>query len=309
MTEERDPQTLDASPRKRLEPLPKGSIEPFVRADTPEHLQAYWMSVDAWPPHHKSLQWIKQFLLIFIRRVSEEMPVVPLQFLQMATVAGDLRQHFIKTAMDTMPIMGVCSTPHKPLATVPSSEEIEKIKQGKASQPPPEHFVQDYSYWLTRGSDEVQRSHYLGYGGMTILLASRDGQPKTAEPKVPAYVMQHPKMGALLNRFDLKDMVKTSDNMQHEFAPKSKKLYAKAFEDKPIYRGILFALPVWKTQHFLEEPVSDLEDLFSLCSVYIRESPEDKGVLIASGQDIYPILVETMKELGELPPGYLRISE
>jgi hypothetical protein len=60
-------------------------------------------------------------------------------------------------------------------------------------------------------------------------------------------------------------------------------------------KGIPFIFPVLDSADFFSQPPEVIEKCFQLFEVYIRESPADKGILLAFTGDLEEKLIELVR--------------
>jgi hypothetical protein len=123
--------------------------------------------------------------------------------------------------------------------------------------------------------------------------------PPVAKPNMAA--VRDPKMRALIEGKDMDAMVKRLSALQAPFLKQSKELFAADLVEDPQYPGLLFALPLLGTKEFFGASPELLDSCFSLFTFYLRESPEDGGILLATQkefEDDLTELLETMRRDG-----------
>ena len=70
------------------------------------------------------------------------------------------------------------------------------------------------------------------------------------------------------------------------FLKQSKDMFAEDLKEDPQYPGLLFALPLLSSEDFFAATPDAVEQWFGLFKLYLRESPEDRGVILATAEDI-----------------------
>ncbi len=81
---------------------------------------------------------------------------------------------------------------------------------------------------------------------------------------------------------DLKSEVRVAEMVGSDFSKKSKELFGEPLKDLLIFSSLPFVLPQWSSSTFFNASPQDLKAFFSLCKLYIQESAENKGILLAS---------------------------
>jgi hypothetical protein len=65
------------------------------------------------------------------------------------------------------------------------------------------------------------------------------------------------------------------------------------------FEGLAFVLPRLGTQDFLSQLEEDVRKWFEVFDIYIRESLEDEGFVIASKHDLRPVFREVLGAMRE----------
>jgi len=81
------------------------------------------------------------------------------------------------------------------------------------------------------------------------------------------------------------------------FQAQSKQLFGAGLEDNPQYPGIPFILPLLQASDFFGQPEPESAKWFQLFDLYVRESPEDTGVLLASKTDFDDPLIQLLEKM------------
>lgn len=272
--------------RRRLEEHDDSArFRPWQRAWQIGACQLYWMPVKAYPVSFRQRQWLLRFHELLAAQLLKKYEITPELFLQMKAIYPHLRDTFIKTSREYHPIFGLGRHPSHPLPPVPDEGYAEDLQKGrikydhKALQP-------DYSYWFLTKKPREQTQTFLGFGGLTTLFfAPADPEmPKPLKPNMMS--VRDPKMRELIEKTDVNAMVAKLSSLQAPFLKRSKDLFAADLVDDPQYPGLLFALPLLGSSDFFVANPATIDEWFSLFNVYLRESPEDGGLILASNKDI-----------------------
>ncbi len=288
---------MTSPPRtSRLEkPEDAPTIEPFVRAPQIKTAALYWLGVSAWPPTFRDRLWILAFFDKLIAFAETEWNVVPLQFLTMNVAGGPIRSTLLRHSREVMPLVGAMSRPGRKPVPMPSPEEIDQASRKKITLAP-ERYSEDYTYWFVRGKHEQQRSLFQAYGGMTILLRAPDEGSKIKHPEVPKYMLDHPAM-AKFNTIDMKSELRVAEVVSSNFGKQSKELFGEPLKEWSIFPSLPFVIPQWSSSTFFDAGAEEIKSLFSLCKIYIQESAEDKGILVAASEDLDETIIEIVHQL------------
>ncbi|HEY2041005.1 MAG TPA: hypothetical protein VGG95_15140 [Edaphobacter sp.] len=225
-------------------------------------------------------------------------------FLQMKLTApmGPVKEMLHKHQTRLMPMMGLGRKPHAKLPPIPTEEDLEPIIKGKARFDFNEH-VADYMFWFLERDERWKRELFLGYGGYTMIYLPPD--PATTPPPIPDYPVIR-EMPAF-KQFNTDSLWEATFRLGDSFREKSKKVFGKGLEDEASFEGLTFIIPYWKAKDCLNAPQEEQEEWFTVFDVLIAESPEDRGILMISKEDLDAVLIdilEKMRSNGEIHPVY-----
>ena len=131
---------------------------------------------------------------------------------------------------------------------------------------------------------------------MTILLKAPDDASKIDVPELPPHIKDHPSM-AKFKSVDVKTEVQVAERLGSDFGKKSKELFGEPLKDLAIFPSLPFVLPQWSSSTFFDAGPEEIEALFSLCKLYIQESADDKGILIAAADDLDKTIATIIQQL------------
>jgi len=278
----------------RLTPVDRSlELAPWQRARELTRCFLYWMPVNGFPIPLTQRAWLLTFLERLASTISLEFGLRREIFLQYKAVSG-MTGTFLKTSQEFMPLMGLSRRPEAALGGPPSAAELKlMVKSGKEFNF--KDLAPDYCYWfLKKKSGGKQLATFWGHGGVSMMFTKPD--PATAPPPLPfsAAFRQKSKVfqmvdvdGALEGSFALKD----------GFQAQSKQLFGAGLEDNPQYPGIPFILPLLQASDFFGQPEPESAKWFQLFDLYVRESPEDTGVLLASKTDFDDPLIQLLEKM------------
>lgn len=103
----------------------------------------------------------------------------------------------------------------------------------------------------------------------------------------------------MLQLVDIDQLMSKVASLSDGFLDKSKGLFAAGLEKEPQTKGLPFILPMMDAGDFFSQPQEVIQQCFELFEVYFRESPVDKGVLLAFAAEMEPSLVALLKEMRE----------
>jgi hypothetical protein len=170
------------------------------------------------------------------------------------------------------------------LQEVISGEKEFKIKE----------WLPDYCYWFLSKLERRQREEFLGYGGLSLISMKPD--PKTVPPKLP-FTETFKKKHKVFQTFDVDALLSRTCSLVDEFQAKSKELFAADLKEDPRYSGLLFVMPILSSADFFQRPAEECDNWFKLWDIYVRESPEDKGIILATRLDIEEQIIELLREM------------
>lgn len=291
------PEVVETDRRRRLEEHDDSNrFYPWQRAWQIGTCQLYWMPVSSYPVSFHQRQWLLRFYELLTSRLLEKHEISPELFLQMKTIHPHLRDVFIKTSREYHPIFGLGRHPDHSLPQIPDEKYAEDLQKGrvkydhKALQP-------DYSYWFLTKKPREQTQTFLGFGGLTTLFFP-PADPEMAKPLKPNMTsVRDPKMRELIEKTDVNAMMARLSSLQAPFLKRSKDLFAADLIDDPQYPGLLFALPLLGSRDFFAANPAAIDAWFSLFNVYLRESPEDGGLILASNKDIEQDLEDLLSSM------------
>lgn len=278
---------------------------PWRRADGLERCFLYWLPVDTLPMPAGQREWLMQFLDRWVSLMKDRFGLRPELFLQYKSVHPHLMKPLLNTMMDFVPIMGLGRRPGAPLPEMPSVNEIQATTKKmfdalRQQQPLPlpdaNKHLPDYAYWFVTKSEKQQRELFFGYGGMTITFLKPD--PKTAPRPLPISANLRKRL-PMLQVVDIDQLMTRVASLADGFLAKSKGLFSAGLENEPQTKGIPFILPLMEADDFFSQPPEVVEQCFDLFDVYFRESPADKGVLLAFAAELEPSLLALLEEMRE----------
>lgn len=277
----------------RLTPMDRSKdLYPLRRANETRSSFLYWIPVTAFPIPALQRDWLMTFLDALNALVTGRLGLRTEVFLQYKSVM-DLQRAFQRTAMEFGPIMGLSRRPGTTLESSPTMDDIAPVLEGRRKFDLKD-WTPDYVYWFHNKSQRRQREEFFGYGGLTMISMKPD--PKTVAPKLP-FTDTFRKKHKIFQQVDVDSLVAGTFSLIDEFQAKSKELFASDLKQDPRYAGILFVLPILSAADFLERPLEECKDWFSLFDVYVRESPIDNGILLASKIDIEDQIIELLTEI------------
>jgi hypothetical protein len=264
-------------------------LKPWRKApDVPFHF--YWMPVSAFPTTFERKRWMVGFFEQFGETLRTRFNLAAEVFLHHKSVVAD-QASFVGNARKFRPMIGLARRPgSSSLPVFPAMEELQRLaKSGEIIDMT--KYVGDLCHWFTMKLEREQRAIYQGCGGLSLIYRKPD--PKVKPPEIPIPPQFRARMD-FLKTIDLDAMLKGAFALTDEFLAKSKALFGKGLEQEPLYEALLYIVPLWTANDLFALTAPEIEAAFGLFDVYVRESPEDDGVLMASRTDFEKPMVQAI---------------
>ena len=288
----------DAARRRRLQDIDdRPRFDPWHRAWKLDACQLYWLPVSAFPLGHLQREWLLEFQHRFHARIKTKLGALPEVFLQMKVIHPQYRDAFLKNARRFHPMFSLGRHPQRSLPPLPDERYVEDLQKGRV-QYDAQALQPDYTYWFLEKYADEQLALFFGSGGTTTLFLD-PGEPPPALPKPNLAAIHDPKLRAMAAGPEMEDMMARLHALKVPFLKQSKEMFAADLEEDPQYPGLLFTLPLLSSEDFFATGTEEIERWFKLFHVYWRESPEDKGVILASRGDIEGDLEDVLLDMRE----------
>lgn len=269
---------------------------PLRRAEQLTRCSLYWIPVSAFPIPSAQKAWLILFLDRLSKWIQNDLGLRAESFLQMKTVHPALLEPFIDTAHDFIPVLGLSQRPGKQLPPIPTLESLQPIIDGKKKFDFNES-IGDYCYWFLDKDVKKQRELFFGHGGMTTIFLTPDPKTKVEPLAIPKGIREHPVFADLFKRFDPDKANARAHSLADGFLRKSLDLFGGDLKKSIQSKGIPFAIPLLSTRDFFDRPEEEFKNWFELFDLYISESPQDEGILVASKLDVEEPLIGILHEL------------
>ena len=265
----------------RLEQIPDllRKQRPWRRAESLSDCFLYWAPVSAFPMPDRARVWMKQFLSRFSARVQAEFKLRAEVFLNDNALPA-LMVPFLETSQEFSPMSGLRRIPGERLPDF-ARNPIDP-SHSTPSRPPG-------WYWFVNKAEVRQREAFFGYGFLATILLPPD--PGTAAPKLPISEAMRKRIEAL-QVFDLQAMMNTTLAMRDGFLKKSIELFGADLKNNLFLRGAQFVMPLLTSADFFRCSPEERAKWFALFDVYVIESQQDHGILIASKHNLDQLMVE-----------------
>jgi hypothetical protein len=120
--------------------------------------------------------------------------------------------------------------------------------------------------------------------------------PKTTPPPLPLSESVRKRI-PILQAMNVDQMMARAASLADGFLAKSKSMFSKGLEGDPQTKGLPFILPLLDAGDFFSQPPEVVQQCFELFDVYVRESPVDKGMLLAFASELEAPLIALLKEM------------
>jgi hypothetical protein len=289
----------DSSARRgeRLTPIDRSQeILPWRRAEGMTHCFLAWMPLSAFPARASEREWLLRFTTLLSGHLKKEHQLEPHVFLEFKT-ANTVNDEFLRHSRKFMPLAGLGRHPGTQMPAMPSDRDYQELMEGKREFRV-QDYIADYCYWFLVQSTERQCELFQGLGGMSIAYWKPD--PKAQPPvfKIPAQYQNH----ELFQEFDVQAMAAGGCAMRDGFLAKSKKVVGAGLNNSVQLETIAFMLPLLNAAEVFGLPEKELKAYFELFDVYLRESPADGGLVLASKHDLEEMLIAVLKQMRAAEP-------
>jgi hypothetical protein len=221
----------------------------------------YLLPASRFPLPPAELKWVSKFceaLISYAQRVKAGLQLEII--VKQSYLYPDLIDHFVDKAQQWLPRQGVAVEPHKPPPHVPTKEEIEGIDIRSIDLGSRRNI--DLGPELTfqicdPAGKEECYKTMLGHGAVNIFLSGLKGED-------------------LYGRW--------------------REIFGRIVTDRTLLAMPFFA-PLFGVKSFQGVPAGEINTWFETFDLYIGESTEDKGIIIASAENLDPVIANLVKEL------------
>lgn len=266
-----------------------------MRAAQLTRCQLYWLPMSSEPLRTADRAWLLHFLDLFTAKCAQQFGTQAETFLQLRNILKhELTNHFAKHALQLCPMPGLCRRPNEKLPESPKAADVQALQEGRTKFDVG-NYTAGMAYWFL-ADPSIARRHYLGFGGLVSLFRVPDGPPPPPI-KIPKWVAKHPGFQKLFATFDPQQMQQRTQAMGDPFLAKTKERFGQGLEDRAEYDGLMFIIPLLASGDFFSLPAAEVDSWFDVFAVYIGESAQDQGMLIAAKVDLEPIIIEIVQQV------------
>jgi hypothetical protein len=284
--------------------------------------------------------WLSLFLDRWFTTLTSEHRLGEEVFMQLETLQKkkELADGFYANLLKEQPFVGrSISSLQSPPKDALTDEEIELLKKGKVEY---DYHAMSASRacWFDSSDTMALRATYLGFGGMTILLMPRSEEDQESTKqlqqmisglKLPAFLRKDARLVALVEGLDPADplgtppFIRNHPAMAHlnaimgpqrldpqkqlqrvTFGQKTKDVFGGLLKADPAYAGIPFLLPRLSSAEIFHSTAEERASWFQLFDVYLRESPEDGGILLMTKPELLSGIIQVVDSLRKDGYGY-----
>ena len=287
-------QESDLVRRVRLQKSRELDLGPWIKNADSSSCHLYWMSFrmpNAFPANR---QWVLRFVQALTDRLAAA--AEPYFFLQMKVIQDYLSEPFFARAREFAPLLGLTRKPGAALPKLPDAQYIKDLQDGKikydhkAIQP-------DYAYHFLFQDLTACLNEFFGVGGSMIAFLPTDTREKPPPPRIPLGVSNDPAFAPLLKFAKVSETMGAAHRMQSPVFPRSRAIFGRGLEDQVQARGLMFIMPLLSASSFAEASPADVTEWFTFFDVVLTESPDDKGLVLASKDDLNQTIDEIVQML------------
>jgi hypothetical protein len=144
--------------------------------------------------------------------------------------------------------------------------------------------------WFRRFQPEKHLPAYFGFGGSTLLFVPPDPATTPPLPDFSPGVKKSPLLKDAFAAGDPIEEMKTLLLLKHKAFAALKAAFSKGVEEHTGLKSMPLLIPRLRSQDFFSLEAEVLDVLFEASPIYMAESPEDRGILIASAKPIDEVI-------------------
>jgi hypothetical protein len=306
-------------------------ILPWRLAEALRSCHLFWIPARLGDIPRGQREWLLVFFSHFAKFVQSDLELRGEIFISAQTVHenSSLKDIYLNAMLSDTPLAGRCRRIQQRERALPTQKDIDDLAAGKKKYSPYD-YVSENAYWFLSREDRELRERYLGYGGLSMLYRGPDVRTSLPAPHVPAnmpliipkFIRNNPSMKVLLEGFDprnpgatplfltgnpgMKSVFSTlkadklqekAELLQSSFGAKSKEIFGDGMPRDITFEGLPFLLPQLCTQDFFTSADKEIRRWFELFDIYVRESPEDEGIILACRDNLTTPIVGVIKKM------------
>lgn len=286
----------------RLTPIDRSKdLAPWRRATELTACSLYWLPIKSFRAPDGQLAWLQEFLTRWAQYLSEKHGLREEIFAQFKTLA--IKDKITEKGFEWMPTVGLSRRPGAPIQKVPDAQDLlDEMQPGgklpeKIDPIDPTPYMPDYVYWMVLKKAQEQREELLGEGGVMFLFLPPSEE--TEPPEIPLSDEFIKGAGIEKQMDDTLAQMKGLYAMKDPFLAESKELFGDGLPRDLHFKGLIFIVPLLDAREFFKNPEDDVKAWLELLPVYMRESPEDNGFLLATSLDVEEDLINLLRGMRE----------
>ena len=307
------------------------TLLPWRWAESMRSCSLFWIPVNLRSIPRGQREWLLEFFTRLSAHLFEASGLQAEHFMQMPVIDENerLRKEFLDSMMKEYPMLGRCWLPRGKQPIPASDQEVELLASKKKEFRPYDYAPQQAWWFLGRDADAL-RGRYLGYGGLTVFFRKPDAEenivvvPPPAEtqmiiPKflrnhpglkilledfnpqkpnqIPGFIRNHPAMKQVFSVFDVDKAHEKKKALMSPFRDQTKEIFGVGISRDLEYEGILFVLPKLASQDFFAQTDQQIRHWFEVFDIYINESPEDQGIILACKDNLTSLIASSVGEM------------
>ena len=306
------------------------ALLPWRWAESMRSCSLFWLPANLGSIPRGQREWLLEFFTRLSAHLSELSGLQAEHFMQMQVIDENeqLRKAFLNAVMKESPMLGRCWLP-RGKQPIPASDQEVELLASKKKEFRPYDYAPQQAWWFLNRDDDALRERYLGYGGLTAFFLKPDTEENIAAtpppetqiviPKflrshpglkilledfnpqkphqIPGFVRNHPAMKQVFSVFDVDKMHEKNKALMSPFRDQTKEIFGVGISRDLEYEGILFVVPKLASQDFFAQSDQQIRRWFEVFDVYINESPEDEGIIMAGKDNLAPLIASVVNEM------------
>jgi hypothetical protein len=307
------------------------SLLPWRWAESLRSCSLFWIPVKLGSIPRTQREWLLEFLTRLVTSLSKSSGLHAEHFMQMQVLDSDeqLRKMFLNAMMRETPLLGRIWRPRGKQPIRATQMEVDLLA-AKKKEFHPYDYAPEQAWWFLSRDENSLRERYLGYGGLTLFLVKPDHNsgvpPLPAAPaipmiipkflrrdpsmkvlleefdpqrsgQIPAFLKSHRAMKPVFSNFDVEKQQEKNESLMSPFRDLSKEVFGAGVTRDLEFESIPFVLPRLASQDFFLQTDPQVRRWFEVFDVYLNESPEDEGVIMACKDNLTPLIAMIVGEM------------
>ncbi|HVW76484.1 MAG TPA: hypothetical protein VHB45_02650 [Alloacidobacterium sp.] len=316
---------------REMQAINSKALLPWRWAESMRSCSLFWIPVSLGSIPGGQQEWLLEFFARLSAHLSEASGLQAEHFMQMQVVDEDerLRKMFMDGMMTESPMLGRCWFP-RGKQPIPASDQEVELLATKKKEFRPYDYTHPQAWWFLSRNASALRERYLGHGGFTAFFIKQNTEEKLTtipaaanmrmmipkflrndaglkllledfDPKrphrIPGFIKNHPAMKQVFSTLDADNLQQKGKTLGAPFRDQTKEIFGANIPRDLEYEGILFVLPKLASQDFFAHTDQQVRRWFEVFDVYINESPEDQGIILACKDNLTPLITTIVAEM------------